>query len=478
MRPGPQSRLPARSKAPFPAGWRCLHPRRLGAVALCLLLAACARLPDLNYLKTPLNAPVTPRVVNAQGTLSGKDASTVLAQRLGHSKVDAKALASIEEVATGRPLIAGNKVTLLFDGPKTITAMMAAVAAAKDSINLETYLFEQDPLGLKFADMLIAKQRAGVQVSIIYDAVGTLGTPEAFFTRMQDAGIRLLPFHPVSPIHKFGRWRLNNRDHRKILVVDGKVAFAGGVNITAAYSRGSLFRSKAKGRTALGWRDTHLQIEGPAVAALQWLFIDNWVSQKEGDLPGRDYFPQLSQAGDKVVRVIASQPGGDHEIYKAYFVAIQGATKSIHITAAYFVPDVQILKALLEAAHRGVDVKLILPAITDGVLVAYASHSFYKQMLEAGIKIYQLKASVLHAKTAVIDGTWSTVGSTNMDTRSFLHNKEINVVVMGDEFGREMESAFHEDLNDSNEIQLETWKHRSVGQRFMEWFSRLLSYWL
>ena len=460
------------------AGWMSLPLRRLGASALCLLLAACARLPDLNYLKTPLNAPETPRVVNAQGTLSGKDAASLLAQRLGHSKVDAKALASIEELATGRPLIAGNKVTLLFDGPKTISAMMAAVAVAKDSINLETYLFEQDPLGLKFADMLIAKQREGVQVSIIYDAVGTLGTPEAFFTRMQDAGIRLLPFHPVSPIHKLGQWRLNNRDHRKILVVDGKVAFAGGVNITAAYSRGSLFRSKGKGRTTLGWRDTHLQIEGPAVAALQWLFINNWVSQKEGDLPGRDYFPQLAKAGDKVVRVIASQPGGDHEIYKAYFVAIRGATKSIHITAAYFVPDVQILKALIEAAHRGVDVKVILPGITDGALVAYASHSFYKQMLEAGIKVYQLKASVLHAKTAVIDGTWSTVGSTNLDTRSFLHNKEINVVVMGDEFGREMESAFHEDLDDSNEIQLETWTHRPLWQRFMEWFSRRLSYWL
>ncbi|WP_257309801.1 cardiolipin synthase [Geothrix fuzhouensis] len=456
-----------------------LSGQRLGALALCLLLGACARLPDLNYLKTPLNAPATPSVVNAQGTLSGKDAATVLAQRLGHSKVDAKALASIEELATGRPLIVGNKVTLLFDGPKTIAAMMAAVAAAKDSINLETFLFEQDTLGLKFADMLIAKQREGVQVSIIYDAVGTLGTPEAFFTRMRDAGIRLLAFHPVSPIHKLGRWRINNRDHRKILVVDGKVAFAGGVNITAAYSRGSLFRSGDKRRrAALGWRDTHLQIEGPAVAALQWLFIHNWASQEEGDLPARDYFPQLAQAGDKVVRVIASQPGGVHEVYKAYFVAIQGATRSIHLTAAYFVPDVQILKSLLEAAQRGVDVKLILPSISDGALVAYASHSFYQQMLEAGIKIYQLKASVLHAKTAVIDGTWSTVGSTNMDTRSFLHNKEINVVVMGDEFGQEMESAFQEDLKDSNQIQLETWKHRPLHQRFMEWFSRRFSYWL
>jgi cardiolipin synthase len=349
---------------------------------------------------------------------------------------------------------------------------------AKDSINLETYLFDQDPLGLKFAEDLMAKQRAGVQVNIIYDCVGTLGTPQAFFDRMQSAGIRLLPYHPVSPIHKFGRWRVNNRDHRKILVVDGKVAFAGGVNISAGYSHSSPFRSKSPDSNSTGWRDTHLQIEGPAVAALQWMFLDNWASQNEGDLPERDYFPTLTAAGDKVLRVLRSQPGSNREIFKAYFVAIQGASKSIHLTAAYFVPDVQILSALLRAAKRGVDVKIILPSISDSWLVSNASHSYYAQMLEAGIKVYELKASLLHAKTAVIDGSWSTIGSTNMDTRSFLHNKEVNVVVMGDEFGKELEDAFRDDLKNSNEIDLKTWKHRPEGQKVREWLARLLSYWL
>lgn len=432
----------------------------------------------MKYLKPLIVAPANPSVVNAQGALSDRNATSVLARRLGHSRVDAKALAGLEEAATGRPLIVGNKVTLLFDGPMTIAAMMAAVATAKDTINLETYLFDQDPLGMKFADLLIAKQKEGVQVSIIYDCVGTAGTPEAFFTRMQQAGIRLLPFHPVSPLHKLGRWRINNRDHRKILVVDGKVAFAGGVNITAAYARGSLFKSQDKTSTSVGWRDTHLQIEGPAVAALQWMFLDNWASQKEGALPDRDYFPPLSQPGNKVLRVLASQPGGEHEIYKAYFLAIEGATKSIHITAAYFVPDVQIMKALRDAAHRGVDVKIILPSVSDGATVFRASHSFYTQMLEAGIKVYELKTSVLHAKTAVIDGGWSTVGSTNMDMRSFLHNKEVNVVVMGDDFGSELENAFQEDLKDSNEIKLERWARRPLAQRFKEWSARLLAYWL
>ena len=448
------------------------------SLAACLLLSACARLPDMKYLKTPLNAPVTPSVVDSQGKLSDKDSASVLARRLGPSKVHAKFLAGLEEAATGRPLIAGNKVTLLFDGPRTITAMMAAVAAARDTINLETYIFDQDPLGLKFADLLIAKQKEGVQVSIIYDCVGTLGTPQAFFDRMQEAGIRLLPFQPVSPHHKLFNWRINNRDHRKILVVDGKVAFTGGVNISNAYDHGSMFRSQDKKGTSLGWRDTHIQIEGPAVAALQWMFLDNWASQEEGELPAKDYFPTLTQAGDKILRVLASQPGGEPEIYKAHFLAIEGATKSIYITAAYFVPDVQILKALLDAAHRGVDVRIILSNLTDSGTVSNAGHSFYTQMLEGGIRVYELKAAVLHAKTAVIDGSWSTVGSTNIDMRSFLHNKEVNVVVLGDDFGQEMDHAFQDDLKDSNEINLEAWKRRPTSKRIKEWFARRLSYWL
>ena len=457
-------------------------PHRLSpswVLVSCLLCSGCARLPDLKYLKEPLHAPTIPRVVDGQGVLSEKAASALLARRLGHAKVDARYLAGLEEAATGRPLIAGNQVTLLFDGPMTIAAMMVAVSQARDSINLETYLFDQDPLGMQFADLLIAKQKEGVQVSIIYDCLGTLGTPQAFFDRMQEAGIRLLPFQPVSPHHKLLGWRINNRDHRKILVVDGRVAFTGGVNITASYSRSSLFRSTRKAKAGVvGWRDTHLQIEGPAVAALQWMFLDNWTSQQAGALPARDYFPTLAPAGDKVVRVLGSQPGSHHEIFKAYFVAIQGARTSIHIASAYFVPDAQISKALQQAARRGVDVKLILPSVSDNWLTSQGSHSFYQEMLDAGVRIYELKTSVLHAKTAVIDGAWSTVGSTNLDTRSFLHNQEVNVVVLGDAFGREMEAAFQDDLADSAEVLAGIWRQRPYLQRFKEWWARLASYWL
>jgi cardiolipin synthase len=410
--------------------------------------------------------------------MSETNAASVLARRLGGSKVHASAMAGLEEAATGRPLIAGNKVTLLFDGPRTIAAMMTAVAAARDTIHLETYLFDQDELGLKFADLLIAKRREGVQVRIIYDCVGTLGTPQAFFDRMGEAGIELLPFHPVSPLRQFGRWRINNRDHRKILVVDGVVAFTGGVNITAAYSRSSLFRSRARNLGSLGWRDTHIQVEGPAVAALQWMFLDSWARQTEGEVQVREPFPPLSPAGEQLLRVLGSNPGDNPEIYRAYLLAIQGARKSILLTTAYFVPDPQILKALLAAARRGVQVKLLLPSVSDSGPVFYAGQSFYARLLKAGVRVFELNTAMQHAKTAVIDGNWSTVGSANMDMRSFLHNKEVNVIVLGDDFGREMDRAFQDDLKDATEILLDRWKRRPLAQRGKEWLAGLLSYWL
>lgn len=447
-------------------------------IAIGLLAASCAVLPDVRYLDSSLVPPANPSVSNAQGPLSTKKAKSLLARRWKNSHVDVVALAALEEAATGSPLIAGNKVTLLYDGPQTMTAMMAAISAARDHINLETYIFDQDELGIRFADLLIARQRAGVQVNVIYDSVGTIGTPQAFFDKMTDAGMRLLAFNPVNPLKLMGPWAPNNRDHRKILVVDGEVAFTGGVNISNTYSSSSLFRSKGRNRSRIGWRDTHLMVEGPAVAALQWIFLDHWASQNSPDPPDSNFFPPLREPGDKLVRILASEPGGDHDIYKAYALAIQEAKDTVHITSAYFVPDAQILQALRAAAQRGVDVKIILPGVTDSGLLFHAAQSFYSDMLASGIKIYQLQIAVLHAKTAVIDKVWATVGSTNIDTRSFLHNHEINVVVFGEEFGNVMESAFADDLRDSVEITRKTWEQRSFGERIKEWAARRLEYWL
>lgn len=465
-------------------------------------LLACAQLPEVDSDQAKSRASAVPEVVTAKGKLPRQTTEQLLKKRWAKSSLDLKAQAALEEAATGVPLIAGNKVQLLFDGPQTMSEMMKAIAAAKDHINFETYIFDQDELGMKFADLLIKKQQEGVVVNVIYDSVGTIGVPQEFFDHMKEGGVKLLAFNPVNPAKTRGNgWKLNARDHRKMLIVDGKVGFTGGINISDTYSRSSPFRGGSRGGSGgsagigsgagsgggpknaksddeVGWRDTHVRIEGPAVQAMQWLFVQNWIEQDADDLRDAKYFTQVPPVGDKVVRVLGSRPEGRFEIYKALLLAMQEAKKSIHITCAYFVPDDQTLKALTDAARRGVDVQLVLPSVSDSGLVFHAGRAFYQPLLEAGVKIYELKLSVLHAKTVVIDGVWSTVGSTNLDRRSFLHNSEVNVIVMGDVFGLEMEKAFQEDLHNSREITLAAWNKRPVTNRLKEWLARVWDYWL
>lgn len=444
----------------------------------CVATYGCAALQEVRYLDRPVERGMVPTVVGAQGALSKNSSRALLASRWKNSYLDTTALAAVEELATGKPLIAGNKVTLLYDGPQTMAAMMQAIAAAKDHINLETYIFEQDAVGLQFAEALMERQRSGVQVHVIYDAVGTIGTPQSFFDTMRDAGIQLVAFNPVNPLKLMAPWAPNNRDHRKILVVDGRVAFTGGINLSNTYSNSSLFRSKSRGNAKVGWRDTHIRIEGPAVAALQWEFLNSWAQQQAPALSDSNFFPPLPSMGNKLVRILASAPQGEQDIYAAYILAINAAEKSVHITCAYFVPDVQILKALTDAARRGIDVKIILPGVLESGPVFYAGRSFYAELLASGVRVYELQIAVLHAKTAVIDGIWATVGSTNIDMRSFLHNYEINAVVLDAEFGRALESAFEEDLRYSVEVTAEQWAKRPLGDRLKEWAARRLEYWL
>ncbi|WP_374580909.1 cardiolipin synthase [Pseudoduganella sp.] len=452
-------------------------------------LLACASLPEVDADQAKQQASTVPRVVGSSGKLPRQTTEQLLKKRWAKSTLDLKAQAALEEAATGVPLIAGNKVQLLFDGPQTMAEMMKAIASARNHINFETYIFDQDELGEQFADLLVQKQREGVVVNVIYDSVGTLGVPQAFFDRMREGGVRLLAFNPVNPAKTRGNgWKLNNRDHRKMLIVDGKVGFTGGINISDTYAKSSPFRSGSasrrardagpKGEDEVGWRDTHVRIEGPAVQAMQWLFVQTWIEQDADDLRDANYFLQVPPAGDKVVRVLGSRPEGRYEIYKAMLLAMQEAKKSIHITCAYFVPDDQTLQALVDAARRGVDVQLVLPSVSDSGLVFHAGRAFYQPLLEAGVKIHELKLSVLHAKTVVIDGVWSTVGSTNIDRRSFLHNSEVNVIVMGDAFGLEMEQAFKEDLRNSSEVTLASWNKRPLTLRLKEWLARVWDYWL
>jgi cardiolipin synthase len=462
------------------AGSALRAPAWLAALAMLCVVVSCKSLPEVD---TAAPVKATPTIETTRGTLPVKQASALASKRWTNASADLKALAAVEEQATGVPLIAGNRVSLLFDGPATMREMMAAARAATSNINLETYIFDQDEIGMQFADLLIEKQHAGVQVNVMVDAVGALATPAAFFERMRAAGIRVVVFNPVNPAKAKGKWEVNNRDHRKLMVVDGRIAFTGGINISSTYANSSLFRSKSKARanvdgSKVGWRDTHIKIEGPAVAPLQYSFVNLWVAQEGGELAKADYFPPLAPVGDKILRVLATGPDGDFEIYKSLLVAIGESKKAIHITSAYFVPDQQIVDALVAAAKRGVDVKLVLPGVSDHSMIRYAGQAFYDQLLAGGVKIFELQIAVLHAKTAVIDSAWSTIGSSNIDRRSFIHNYELNVVVVDPAFGRDMESAFAEDLRDCKEVTLEQWRHRPWGDRIREWGANLAGYWI
>ena len=455
-------------------------------IALCglLPLSACATLPDLNQVSPPPQSTAV-GFENARGPLSPKKSEAILRElqsESGNIDILQKHLALEQTINPGYPLVLGNKLVLLQDGPATYKAMFAAIRAAQDHINLETYIFEDGEVGSAFAALLLERQAAGVQVNLIYDSVGSLSTPKVFFERLSAGGVRVLEFNPVNPLKgKKKEWLLNNRDHRKLLIVDGRVAFLGGINISESYSSGSAGRSSRKKMAAstVGWRDTHLHIEGPVVADFQKLFMDTWAKQQGPALADKKYFPPLVKQGDEIVRAIGSAADAPYsQIYLTLLSAIDHAEHSIHLTNAYFVPDPQLLKALTDAAQRGVDVQFLLPGKTDSWAVFHAGRSHYAELLDAGVHIYERRDTVLHSKTASIDGVWSTIGSTNLDWRSFLHNDELNAVILGRDFAQQMNLMFSQDRAASDPIDPQKWKRRSLLLRLQEWLARLPEYWL
>jgi cardiolipin synthase len=460
-------------------------------LALVLLAGAgCAVLPDARYLEErDVLRPV--EISNARGPLSPKQSAAIIARmktQAGDSDILERHVA-VEQEIVGTPLVADNAVTLLEDGPATYAAMLTAILAAKSHVHLESFIVEDDEIGNKFADALLQLRERGVQVRLIYDSVGSSATPKAFFDKLRDGGVQVLEFNPVNPLQARKGWRINNRDHRKLLIVDGQVAFVGGINISGVYSSPSTGGSvplshqgesgQTDGRT-IAWRDTHLRMEGPVVAEFQKLFLDTWATQK-GEPPATeaDFFPQLKPVGKDLVRAIGSKSDAPHSlIYLTLLSAINSAETTIHLTNAYFVPDPQLLRALTDAAGRGVDVKLILPSVTDFWAVFHAGRGHYSELLEGGVKIYERQGALLHSKSVVIDGVWSCIGSTNLDWRSFLHNDEVNAIVLGPAFARQMETMFEKDLKASNVIDAEAWRQRGLGLRLKEGFARLLEYWL
>lgn len=454
--------------------------RRACLFATGIWLTGCSSLPtfvpDLSRRDLP---PV--RLASARGMLTPAQSRAVLNKlksRGAPTDIFDRHLA-LEEAISGSPLTTGNRVRLLQDGPATYQAMLQAIAAARDHVNMETYILDDDEIGQRFAQVLIRKQKEGVQVNLIHDSVGTLQTPRAFFDQLRDGGVQVLEFNPVNPLVAKKGWELNQRDHRKLLIIDGGTAFLGGINISGVYSSGSS-TPKLKARpNGQKWRDTDIQIDGPVVADLQKLFLGAWASQKGAPLAQRDYFPRLKPVGNLVVRAISSSPDDAYsQIYGTLLSAIDSAETRVAVTNAYFVPDPQLVKALESAAQRGVEVILILPSQTDSWLVFHAGRAHYERLLRAGVRIHERRGVILHSKTALIDGVWSTVGSTNLDWRSFLHNYEVNAVILGAEFGRQVQAMFDRDMVESDAITLAQWERRSIDLRMKEQFARAWEYWL
>jgi len=443
-------------------------------------LAGCASLPAIEPDLIPPRAAALP-IDGAHGPLSAPRARGVLARLAAsapYTGIFDRHLAR-EEALTGSPLTAGNDARLLQDGPATYAAMLEAIAGARDHVNLETYILEDDEVGRRFADALLERQAAGVQVNLLRDSAGTFDTPAAFFQRLVERGVRVLEFNPVNPLQARREWLWNRRDHRKLLIVDGRVAFLGGINISSVYSGGSSAKKQAGGDAARPWRDTDLRLEGPVVAELQKMFLATWSQQSGAALPQAEWFPPPRAAGRELVRAIGSAPEEPYsQIYETLLSALDAAQTSVHITVAYFAPDPQLLEAFEAAAGRGVDVRLILPAHTDSWLVFHAGRRHYDRLLSAGVRIFERRDVILHSKTALVDGVWATIGSTNLDWRSFLHNREVNAVVLGTGFGAQVQAMFERDLENSDEVTLAAWRSRGPGARLAEWFAAGWEYWL
>ncbi len=450
--------------------------RATAGACLLFVATACASLPDADAL-IEHHAGQAAQFESARGPLTVAQNAAVVARlqhKSGNLDILDKQLA-LEQAIVGSPLVIGNQVSLLQDGPATYAAMFAAIKGARDHINLESYIIDDDDIGRQFADLLLAAQARGVQVNLIYDSVGGFNTPKVFFERLTQGGIAVLEFNPVNPLAVKKSWQLNHRDHRKLMIVDGKTAFIGGINISSVYSSGSVLKRSAKEHDAkVAWRDTHVQIDGPVVAELQQLFMQTWAKQHGPSLADKQYFPKLAPKGSDIVRAIGSTPDDPYSlIYLTLISAIGNAEKQVYLTNAYFVPDPQLLKALTDAAGRGVDVRLILPSHSDSAVVFYAGRAHYTGLLEGGVKLYERQGALLHAKTAVIDGVWSTVGSTNLDWRSFMDNDEINAVILGREFAQKMQAMFATDLKASQAIDLQSWENRPVQLRLKEWMAQL-----
>jgi cardiolipin synthase A/B len=458
--------------------------RLLALLAVLVVgLSACAQVPVVNERQLLQEAAGTQsiRVYGTKGPLSARQAKKALA-RVAAQAPNADALdrhLAVEQIVAQGPLYAGNSVRVLQDGSATFPAMFSAIAGAKHVLDLEYYIFQDVQSGGRdLGDLLVQQSKAGVHVRIIYDAVGSLGTPASFYDKLRAGGVQLVQYNPINPLKARTHYSPNSRDHRKILVADDEIGIVGGVNLSTDYESAPSFRPGAAPKvTPAGghpvWHDTDLEIRGPVVPELSALFREHWHEQKGPPLE-RVSPPPKRAAGKQIIRVIGSSPSKlATRYYTTVLTAIRTAQSSVWMTAAYFVPTHQELRALKRAAQRGIDVRIILPSESDEPEVLAVQRSYYAGLLRAGIKVYERSAGIMHSKTMVVDGVWSLVGSSNFDQRSVLFNDEVDVVVLGSEAADQLRKGMDADMQHAQQVDWQFVRRQGVGQHLKAWFWRL-----
>ena len=380
---------------------------------------------------------------------------------------DALATAPFAQLTVGT-----HRISVLRDGDQTFASMLEAIRGAKRTICFETYILKEDQTGKRFIEALLERAQAGVEISLLVDGWGTGNLSTELKQRFRAAGVKWLVFGPVRFSRRLERWvsRLRRRDHRKVLVVDGKVGFAGGLNIADDYAGDEVSGGH--------WRDTHVRVEGHAALDLQALFLETWRKYRGPALDVTRYSspPREAPSG---IRVVANSFGrANKDIRRAYQQAFNHAQNSVALMNAYFVPPSRLLKTLRHAVRKGVKVRIIIGAATDVKLVLLASRRLYARLLRSGVQLYEWEERVLHAKTAVIDGRWSTIGSANLDALSLQANLEVNVVIEDAAVGQAMERMFEEDLAKTREVTLDWVKGRPWLERSFWWLAYQVRYWL
>jgi cardiolipin synthase len=363
---------------------------------------------------------------------------------------------------TGNAVVPGNRVEVLLNGDQIFPAKIAAIRAARKTITYAQYVFEEGAPAADTAQALAERCRAGLPVHVLLDAVGALAMPVQYRDWMVEAGCQVASYRPLTP------WtfdRVNERNHRRILVVDGVVGFTGGSGTSGKWS--------GNGKQDGHWRDTDVRVEGPVVEQLQGAFAENWLEATGVALGGPAYFPRpLEVKGGVDAQVVRSSPaGGSVAMYTMFLLAMTAARRSIYITNPYFVPDEKMVETLIQARRRGVRVVLLLPGAIDHNLVRQASRGGFGRLLKEGIEIHEYKPAMLHAKTMVIDSMWATVGSTNLDRRSFALNEELNLVIYDAGVARRLEQVFEKDLSESGVVTYKRWASRGLMSRVLEFLA-------